>query len=526
MRAKRPVTGWNVGLRRGGGLLALALAALAIVFVPAGSAKPTPPPSGTYQVCLTAGSGAATCTPTAAGGDYSVLSGLNPELQVTITNDSTSNQLLDFANVNVPAGINVTIDTGHTPQPASYTAHVSTSASSTSTLGLRNLGLTPGHSVTVAFFVNSTHATCTDGNWSTLAQSAANGSFFTFPSPTVTSGLTSLVAKSCTLAFQHEPTAALKNTVITSQAYTPVGGTVHNVTVVPQDAGGQALPVALNGGNVALAASSAFDPGNTGEFPASTTNTPFSSGSAAFVGLKATGTGGPFTLTASAPGFDVDPASPFVSSPFVITQEGTGCNSASCTLTGKDKQGNALTSITTNGGFSFVGTSPSDVPLDPTNPEGLYPTGCQSWLPTDNVSGFVEFDGRSDAGTMAITYYVSQSALKARYGKNVGNQFIPICFGAKPVDPITHQAVDCTTPGYTPWTGDKIDSNRAFTGKTQAAVCGPGGYYWGIISSYQDKLDQTANPVVTGWGGPTSIGQNYRAFVISEPAGWDGRGGC
>jgi hypothetical protein len=489
-------------------LAVAALVVFAVVLTPTGSAKPPPPPTGTYQACLIAGTGNSSCIPTAAGGDYSVLTGANPELQVTIKNDNTSSQTLDYANVNVPAGIGVSIDTAHSPQPASYTTYASTSTSTT--LQLRGLGLAPGASQTVAFFVNSTSSSCTDGTWTTEARSGSTPSAFVFPNPPSKSGgLTTLVAMSCQLTFQNEPSAALPNKIITSAPYSESGT---NVTVVTP----ASLPVALNGGAVKLGIDSgSFDVGTdsfTGTGPAA-----FSAGSATFPSLKATGTGGPFTLHASADGFTNAVSSP----PFAITKNGEACVSTCSTLTGTDANGNTLTQISTSAGFSFLGTSPSSVP-SPT------PLGCQSWTATPGVTGFVEFDGRTDPAhaSMTLTYFVPQNAIKARYGKNVGQQFIPICIGVKYVDPVTGQPQDCNvTPTPNPWTGDALDPNGAFTGATSQSVCGPEGYYWGIISSFQDKLDQSVNPVVTAWSSPTIGGTTYRAFVMSVPAGQDYKGG-
>jgi len=227
-----------------------ALAAFAVVFVPTGAAKPTPP-SGTYQACLIAGDGTAGCTTTT--NNYSVLAGGNPELQVTITNNSASNQTLDYANLNVPttAGVGLSIDTAHSPQPATYTTYASTSTSSQ--LQLRGLGLLPGASRTVAFFVQSTSSSCTDGTWSTEARSGSQPSAFVFSNPpTASSGLTSLVSVNCTLSFQPGPSAALPNKTITSAPYSQSGPSVTVVT--------QSLPVPLSGGGVTLGFSGSFDP--------------------------------------------------------------------------------------------------------------------------------------------------------------------------------------------------------------------------------------------------------------------------
>ena len=486
------------------------LAALAVIFVSAGSAKPAP--TGTYQVCITAGSGSSACSPTAAGGDYSIVSSLANGLQVTIKNDSTSNQTLDYANLPVPATIG-TINTGLSAAATNYSAYASTSTPTT--LQLRNLGLAPGVSQTIAF-VMSPAASCTDGAWAPLvAQSAANGNFYTFPQPTVTGGLTTLVSGGCTLDFTVQPTAALENAVVTGQAYTPGAA---DVTVAPHTK----LPVPLNIGSASITSvDGPPDPGSTLGF-SGTGPVGFSGGSVVFTGLQDSGTGGPFTLTAHAAGF-----TDAVSLPFVITQDGNGQCGSTCPVSSKFGS-NPLVSIATGPGFSFVGASPSGVP---TEQDGTYPAGCQGWTPTPDVSGFVEFDGRTSAGSMTITYYVSQSALKARYGKNVGNQFTPICFGAKWVDS-NNVAQDChTNPSPTGgWWGQEVVLNPAtglvnFDGKPAHALCGAGGYYWGILSSYQQS-PVAGSPFVASWNGSTQIGGNFRSFNIAEPSGWDGRGGC
>lgn len=486
------------------------LAALAVVLAPAGSAKPPPPPSGTYQVCLTAGTGTAACDPTVA--NYSVLTGAHPQVQVTIKNDSTSNQLLDDATLGVPAGIGLSIDTAGSAGAQNYSTYAS--ASTSSSLVLQRLGLGAGASRTISFFLNSSSAGCTDGSWATQAESGTQPNSFVFTEPpSASSGLTSLVAKSCTLAFTYQPAAATANSVVTNQAYTAVADGAQNVTVTPVG-----LPVPLTGGAVSLTVTGPLDPGSAGQF-VGTGPLPFSNGSVAFTALSSPATGGPFTLTAhAAAGF-----SDVISNPFVITQTGEKCTGQCATLNGNDAKGNVLFSIATSGGFSFVGGSPSGVP----QVNGSFPAGCQSWQPLGNgVSGFVEFDGRTTGGTLQISYYVSQSAIKARYGKNTGQQFIPICFGVKYLD-ANQQPLDCATnPNPNGgWLGDALDPNTgAFTGGTAQAMCGPGGYYWGILSSYQDKLDQSVNPVVTGFNGPTNIGQNFRTFVITLPPGIDARG--
>lgn len=493
------------------------LAALAVIFVSAGSAKPPPAPVGTYQLCVSA-TGTA-CTPTGSGGDYSVLSGNNPELSLTVTNNAASNQTLDYVNFPLPSNAGLSIDTADSSQLVSYATYGASSTSSV--LQLRNLALAPNHSATVDFFVNSAAPSCTDGAWgSAVVQSSSTGSAFVFTSMTGSSGLTSLVAKSCALMFQHEPAPALPTKTITDVAYTDsVGNGVDNVTVVPATV----LPVPLKGGTVSLAQNSgAFDASGSSF---SGTSVAFSNDGSAtfasFVALKASGTGGPFTLRASADGFSFVDSAP----PFAITKNGTPCNpNSSCPqLIGTDANGNTLTSITTGTGFSFVGTTPSSVPLDA---KGNPPAGCLNWKTSSNtITGFVEFDGRQPGGPMTITYYVSQKAIKAKYGTNAGQQFLPICFGAKQIDSTTHLPVDCT-PGTTGWLGDALNTSGQFTGAPALSMCGPDGYYWGILGSYQDKFITANDPIVTGWNGQSNIGQNYRSFDILLPPGWDARGGC
>jgi hypothetical protein len=102
-----------------------------------------------------------------------------------------------------------------------------------------------------------------------------------------------------------------------------------------------------------------------------------------------------------------------------------------------------------------------------------------------------------------------------------------MCVGAKPV--VDNVAMDCTQidgvgGSENGWLGDELTGGQ-FDGNSTKAVCDADGFYWGIISSYQDKLDATENPVVTSWSGQNIAGHNYRAFVMSVPSGWDYRGG-
>ena len=166
---------------------------------------------------------------------------------------------------------------------------------------------------------------------------------------------------------------------------------------------------------------------------------------------------------------------------------------------------------------------------------GTLPQGCATRIDL-GITGFAESDSRRSGMTSTITirFYVDHDQLQARYGRNVGQQFIEICVGGRPVDTSTGQIYDCNDPnspvnhdvvgGNTQgWVGDELKAGK-FTGKPIKATCNGDGYYWGIIGSYQDKLP-AGNPVVTNWGGQNIGGSNYRFFDMNIPAGWDWRSG-
>jgi hypothetical protein len=231
-----------------------------------------------------------------------------------------------------------------------------------------------------------------------------------------------------------------------------------------------------------------------------------------------------FRLTVTADGSF---APPIQSGSFLIGQNVSAldCTGNSCSSGQKRLDPTGLTpsyvEITGSGAFNFMTLSTFSVSGAP------LPSGCTG-RPDLGVAGFAESDTRgAGSGTLTIKYFVDMDNIKARFGANTGQQFIPICVGARPVDSsgVIH---DCTEPGFdnVGWLGDEINSQTGkFTGKSARAVCNPDGYYWGIISSYQDKLDASANPVVTSWNGQNINGKNYREFDMSVPAGWDYRGG-
>jgi hypothetical protein len=221
---------------------------------------------------------------------------------------------------------------------------------------------------------------------------------------------------------------------------------------------------------------------------------------------------------------------PATSSSFLVASEVTGlsCPGSSCS-TGNGHQvvsgtnlADSFVDVSSSNGFTFMTVSPYTLVGSHAR------AGCQGLTPL-GVTGYAESDGRqAGSGTLTIRYYVNKDILSARYGENYGNQFAPMCVGARPVDTATGAIHDCDEAGpwnNGGWTGDLITSAGKFKKGTFTAICDSDGYYWGIISSYQDKLDATTNPTVTNWGGQNIGGNNYRFFDMSIPPGWDWRSG-
>ena len=201
------------------------------------------------------------------------------------------------------------------------------------------------------------------------------------------------------------------------------------------------------------------------------------------------------------------------------------CTGGSCSVNQKKLSGSGIVDsfadLTGVSGFTFMTLSPYTL-------GDRVPAGCANRI-SAGVAGFAESDGRLPGGTVTIRYFVDKDQLKARYGKNVGEQFIPICAGGRPVDPISHKAVDCTTldavgGNQFGWAAQKLTAKGAFAGVEQNAICDADGYYWGIMSSYQDKIP-AGNPVVSSWGGQNIGGKNFRFFDMTIPANWDWRSG-
>lgn len=485
-----------------------------IVLAPAGSAKP--PASTLFDLCV---QNATSATPTPACSSIGAVSNFDGNsvatVQVTLTNDNASNVSIGSATLAVPPQLKLVADSGVTSSDGTVRV-------SGQTIKIQNLKLNKGQSVAATFDVDVACAGTAD--WSSSAQaftsSDGTGTSFTLASST---GLSSAIKTACHLAFVNQPTDTQSGSGHKiADAGASQGGPV---TVGLFDENGDPLtscPVGYESGcSVDVASTPA---GVTG-----TTTQPLAGGNLASFGdlsitnpalatqynLTATGDGG-FAPT-------VESAS------FLIAQTVTSldCTGHSCSSQGqKVVRGTNLTDswveVSSTSGFDFMTLSPYTL--------GSPPQGCTGEIALP-VTGFAESDGRQPgSGTLTIKYFVNKDILAARYGKNVGNQFTPICVGARRVNTDTGQVEDCTQTdqvgGSTNgWQGDAISAAGKFTGKEANAVCNADGYYWGIISSYQDKLDATQNPVVTNWTGQNIDGNNYREFDMSVPPGWDYRGG-
>jgi hypothetical protein len=532
---------------RGVALLGV-LAGLAVVLAPAGSAKPPTAPIKLYDVCL------ASSPPTCDTSSLSASTANN--LTFTITNENGSNTTLGSANLDAPAGFSL----GGTPSVAVYDASGSPVGSATPTgsivtlaggvdeLQLRNLNLSNGWYATASFTATASSACM--ATWGVAAKQSndfkGSGNDFQLVK---SGGLTSSVAGGCKLAFLYDPASAHPNTPISDTAYSQASAATnsttagpHYVTVVATD--GTNVLTSVSGVTVTLSKSDGtFDTPPTNCPPCFSGNSvQLTNGYATFPTLQTNGTGSGFTLTASAGASS--PFAPATSTPpFDVIADTTPCDpTVPCPLSGVDSGGNPL-DIVASTNFTFLGLNPYTPPTSTSGGVTTVTTpGCQNLIPVSGT-GFAEYDGRSGSGTLTITIYVDMKKIKAQYGQNTGQQFIPMCIGVRPVDRITHLAGSCSPPGasgaptsWNPagdgsgWEGDQIQPSSGksvFTGYPAWSVCGSDGYQWGIVSSFQDGYDTNPPqnyPEVTAWSS-TKIGNTtYREFTLSVPPGWDVKG--
>jgi hypothetical protein len=491
-----------------------ALAAIAVVLTPAGSAGTTNKPFAAVfgSTVVPAASG---YNPTAGG------TAGNGYVTLKITNEAR-NQTLGSSNVYAPN--NVTITGADTPSVGSLDpTQQPFPAGGTNTLELRNLNLSYGQFVTVNIYVSA--SSCGTFTWNIDAHQSndynsnpGNALYF----DTTNSSLTTLATGGCHLAWIYQPASANQSTPITDTPFTSSGTNVHNVTVALEDSGGTV--VGVNTGTATLAVTGSFDACGTGCTPGFTglTST-FQNGYATFPSFESAYTGTGFTATASAFGLSTGASTP----PFVIQQNGTDCIGQNPCLLNTTINNSPLTVSGNGGNFIYIAVSSTQLPSSVIGPGG----GCQSFIGTK--SGFAENDARSgNNGSIDFTISISNNALKKAYGPNYGQPNVPICLGAMRLD-ANNTPIPCSSDSLLGWP-DRNLTNGVFNGTYGVAKCGDGGYWWGVLGTFQDPIslgfDSTQIPLITAWGSsPDGV---YRTFTVHEPGastnapyGWDGHFG-
>jgi hypothetical protein len=470
-----------------------------IVLAPAGSAKP--PAVAAFTICVQDTAGSPSCTGTAKS---SFAGNTQSTIQLSVINSNSSTVSLASADIVVPDQLKVEQGTA---APSKY---VSTSGQH---ILFSGINLPKGKSFTATFAADVACGGTFDWSMSQVATDGSGTSFTYTATPTTTT----TIQTACHLAFVAQPTDTKTGDTIVNR----LPQADQSVTVGLFDNDGNPLgscPVGY--GTDCKVNVASIQPGVTG-----TTTRSLAGGGplASFDDLTITNTAlaTQYNLTATG----VGGFAPTVeSASFLIAKDVTPatCSQGNCSKNQQRLDGDNLTPsfVDVQGvtNFNFMTLAPFTF--------GAVPDGCTGRKDL-GVAGFAESDGRSGTvSTLTINFYVNMDNLKANYGANTGQQFVPICVGARPVDSngVAHDCDDASFPS-TPWTGDEINKTTGkFTGKTAPAVCNADGYYWGIIGSYQDKLPGS-NPIVTSWNGQNIGGQNYRDFVMSVPPGWDYRGG-
>lgn len=487
-------------------LLPLALLALVpVVLVPVGGAKP-PAAGGTYEICV---QNVSTSQPACGTNTGSSFAGNTPgqQVRVTIFNDSTSLGSIGAANIDLPQQLR--IDTG----AGAVAPSRNVSANGTSQIQVRGVNIQPGRSFALTFYADSS---CSGtGDWTPAATSGTDFSGTTF-TPGTSTGTPTTLTVGCHLGFASQPTATESGSPITDQA----ASTGNPVKIGLFDNSNNTMascPTGYAGCSVTVAQSPAIGTqGGTWSTIALTTGVASFNGSLsvantllpASVQLVATGDSGLATSTTSNT-FDIA---------LYAAHCNPGCSLLQKQLFGVGGDADSFANLSGASGFTFMTLSPYSL-------TGV-PAGCMNRKDL-GVAGFAETDGRAPGGTMTIRYFVSMNAIKARYGKNVGSQFIPICAGGKPI--INGVAQDCVglegVGGSTyGWVGDSLTNQQFDGGSSHQAVCAADGFYWGILGSFQDTIPAN-NPFVSAWGSQTIGGVTYRYFDITVPANWDWRSG-
>jgi hypothetical protein len=519
--------------RRKIGAIALALASLALaaVLVPSGSASPPSSAVKDFDACLQY-NGSPDCSTTLSrtGGTRSSLpGGAVSQLTLTIYNDQESNTTIGSANVDAPANIQLQYGTSYPVTANGGTPSGLVGAGSSSAeLRLRNLNIAPNTSWVFTFYVQT--ACAGSGlQWNIYVKQSndfsGKGNDF---AKINTTGLTSdLTGGGCKLAFLTQPAETQAGSTITDQQASTGGP----IVVGLEDSNGNRLSscpvvscsVTMTDAKIKGSVNGSFSGGAAVQMVNDSTYgglvakfATLSIGSIPNANLPET-----FTLHADA-GSGITAAD---SSQFDIALSATDCSSG-CSINHLPLggSGDSVLDFSTSSNLGYVILNPNAWPYTPTNA----PAGCENFNSL-GVAGFAETDGRrSSTGYLTITYYVNKKMIEARYGKNVGTQFIPICVAAMPV--VNGESENCYDAGGTVgssaggWVDDVLDASGKFTGTQSQAVCNGDGYDYGILGSFQDKIDQTQNPVATAWNTTTIGGTNYRWFQILVPPAWDLRG--
>src|SRR3954452_13013476 len=422
-------------------------------------------------VVTTGGSAGTTTKPYTPVFSNSVAGGAtNADVTLTINNLSAS-QSLGSANVtaasNGSGAFTINGETG--------AGVAATQTYPTSLLMLRNLAIAPGGSLTVHISVKTP---CASGSYTWGIRAKQSNDFNGNPGNDFTlqasgSNLATAISSGCKLKFVTQPASTAINSVITDSGYNPsvTGGpsSPHYVSVQAVD--GSGAPIAPATGTVTLSKVA----GSGGSFSAADTTASFTSGIATFPSLKSSAEGSGLKLEASSPGFvDSDPSSPA----FDITPGGANCFGVPiCAFT--TSLTNSQVDTTGTGDFDFIGIgNATPVPASVTASGG----GCEHFVGTG--TGFNETDSRNSDGTLDFTYYIKITALKKAYGPNYGQPDVPLCAGGKVV--VDNQPVDCDPATQTPWHGRHLGTDGKFDGTYRTAVCGAGGYWWGILGTKQD----------------------------------------
>jgi hypothetical protein len=490
------------------------LAALAVVLTPIGAGGTTTKP---YKAVF---------SPSSVNGGAT-----NVGITLTITN-LASPQSLGSVNVTT-AKLNptsssspaFTITGASTSQPG---ATVDLSGLPT-LVKLRNLNLGPGGTLTVQITVTTP---CTAGDYTWGLQAKQSNDFNGQPgndfTPTADSVLkTTVSAGGCHVAFLTQPKDTQVGHTITTGAFSsggpikvgllnasnqPIASCPDSNTANCKVTMAQSPSKGVLGGTVQQPlqlvsdADGAGHPGlvaSFGDLSISTGNGLASSDLPATFALVASGLGTSDTSTS-----------------FAISQAGTSCVGQDACEVSTALDNNTLVDVVGSpaGAFTFIALNKSVIPssvFDPTNPAA----GCR-YFSSVGAGGFEETDGRTGSGELLLTYDVPTKLIQK--SPNNGQPFIPLCAGAKKL--VNNQPVNCDAPGGAggpPWVGKELAPDGTFTGGLRDAKCGDGGYWWGILGTFQDPIDPSLNPTITGWGSTTIGGVSYRQMFIRVPSGWD-----